>query len=116
MASLRVEAQDVLTEARDGIAWIAVWKKRRSWNTMTFWPDDVDKNGNPTFDSFDIEVLLNIAKTDPGAIIVNSYWHNLGDPDWMNRDSLAYALRWQYEYKSCLIYDILPYGCAESAC
>lgn len=116
MASLRVEAQDVLAEARDGIAWIAVWKNGRSWNTMTFWPDDVDENGNPTFDNFDIEGLLNIAKTDPGAIIVNSYWHNLGDTECMNRDSLADVLRWQYEYKRFLIDDILPYGCAESAC
>lgn len=113
MASIRQEAQNMIDVARDGIGWIALWKNGRGWQAMEFWPDDVDASGNPTFDDFDMEGLLNIVKKDPGAIIVNSYWHNLGDTTCMTRDSLADALRWQYEYKRCMIDDLLPYGCAD---
>lgn len=116
MASIRTEAQDVLDTARNGIGWIAVWKNGRSWRAMTFWPDDIDESGNPTFDDFDMEGLRNIVKMDSGAVIVNSYWHNLGDTTCMTHDSLADALRWQYERKRFLIDDMLPYGCAQPAC
>lgn len=37
MASIRQIAQDVLYEAQDGIAWIALYKKGRSWNAECFW-------------------------------------------------------------------------------
>lgn len=110
MASIRVEAQDVLDIARDGIGWIAVWKNGRSWRTFVFWPD-IDKDGYPVFDEDDIEALKNIVKIDPGAVIVNSYQHNLGDNTCMTRDSLADRFRWQYELKHYLVDDHLPYGC-----
>lgn len=110
MASIRIEAQDVLDIARDGIGWIALWKNGRSWETMIFWPD-VDSHGHPIFDDFDMEGLKNIVKTDPGAVLLNSYYHNLGDTTCMTRDSLADTLRWQYELKRFMIDDLLPYGC-----
>lgn len=109
MASIRTEAQDVLDVARDGIGWIAVWKNGRSWRTFILWPD-VDRFGTPVFDEFDMEALKNIVKIDPGAVIVNGYQHNLGDTTCMTRDSLADALRWQYELKHFLIDDHIPYG------
>lgn len=110
MASIRVEAQDVLDIARDGIGWIALWKTGRSWRTQIFWPD-IDKNGYPVFDDWDLGGLKNIVALDPGAVILNSYYHNLGDTTCMTRDSLADALRWQYELKRFRIDDQLPYGC-----
>ena len=110
MASIRVEAQDVLDIARDGIGWIAVWKNGRSWRTMTFWPD-IDDSGYPVFDDFEMDALMNIVKIDPGAVLLNSYYHNLGDTTCMTRDSLAAALRWQYDLKRFMVDDLLPYGC-----
>ena len=105
MASIRLEAQYVLTEARDGIAWIALWHSNRSWHTMTFWPDYEEKTGCFVFEDFEREQLQNIAKIDPRAILVNSYYHNLGDPETMTRNSLAEALRWQYNLQHYLATD-----------
>ena len=41
-------------------------------------------------------------KVDANAIIVNAYYHNLG-PAEMTRDSLANALRWQYDNQTSRI-------------
>ena len=109
MASIRTEAQDVLDIARNGIGWIAVWKNGRSWNTFVFWPD-IDDAGYPVFDEFDLEGLKNIVARDPGAVIVNSYYHNLGDTTCMTRDSLANFLRWQYDLQHYTVADVLNCG------
>lgn len=109
MASIRVEAQDVLDVARDGIGWIAVWKKGRSWRTFTFWPD-IDDDGNAVFEDYEIEALQNILAIDRRAIIVNSWYHNLGDTTCMTRDSLADALRWQYDLQHYMVSDVLSCG------
>lgn len=101
MASLRQVAQEFLEIARDGIAYFALYKNGRGWEAVDFWPD-IDREGNVRFDDaetdkFYTERLENIAKIDPNAIMLNGYYHNLGDPDEMTRDSLARFLRWQYE-------------------
>ena len=98
MASIRQIAQDVLYEARDGIAWIALYKKGRSWNAECFW-GLFDKQEVFTTDySEDAERLHEILSIDPNAIFVNAYLHNLGPiDDEMTRDTLAKALRWQYD-------------------
>ena len=46
--------------------------------------------------------LREILKVDANAIIVNAYYHNLG-PAEMTRDSLANALRWQYDNQTSRI-------------
>lgn len=109
MASIRTEAQDVLDIARDGIGWIALWKNGRSWRTMTFWPD-ITSDGDLVFEDFDREGLENIAAIDPRAILVNSWYHNLGDTTCMTRDSLADALRWQYDLQHYTVADVLNCG------
>ena len=98
MASIRQIAQDVLYEARDGIAWIALYKEGRSWNAECFW-GLFDKQEVFTTDySEDAERLHEILSIDPNAIFVNAYLHNLGPiDDEMTRDTLAKALRWQYD-------------------
>ena len=45
----------------------------------------------------DIKEIKSILSTDRNAIFVNGYYTNLGDLDAMTRDSLASALRWQYD-------------------
>ena len=88
MASIRQIAQDVLYEARDGIAWIALYKEGRSWNAECFW-GLFDKQEVFTTDyPEDSERLREILSIDPNAIFVNAYLHNLGPiDDEMTRDN-----------------------------
>ena len=97
MARLREEAQRVLIEGREGIAWIVVWKTGRSWNCEAFYPDYDEKTGAFAFDECDLEAIDEIRAADPLAAIVNSCYCNLGECEIMTRDSLACALRWQYD-------------------
>lgn len=108
MASIRTAAQDVLSIARDGIGWIALWKDGKGWMSMDFWPD-IDSRGRLTFEDYEIEWLQNIVKLDPRAILVNGWEHNLGDTTCMTRDSLADALRWQYALQNYQVADALAY-------
>lgn len=107
MASIRQAAQDVLAEAREEIAWIAVWKDGCGWMTMCFWPDFTEKTGEFTFEDYDQEYIENIVKQDSKAIIVNGYYDNLGSAETMTRESLAEALRWHYERQMSLVVDCL---------
>lgn len=96
MASIKKIAKEVIEDARDGIAWIAIWKTGRSWNGCAYYPEDIDRNGVPTWGEEEMTELKEIAKTDKNAIVVNAYWHNLGSVEEMTVESLANALRWQY--------------------
>ena len=96
MASLRTTAQQVFEEARDGIAWIALYKKGRGWEAACFWPD-INKNNEFIFDPDDAWEIKLILATDPKAIFVNGYYTNLGPLEEMTRESLTAAFRWQYE-------------------
>lgn len=108
MASIRKVAQNVLEEAKDGIAWIAFYKVGRGWNASCFWPDEkTDGSGEFIFEPYDIEEIKHILGIDENAIFVNGYYTNLGDLDCMNRDSLADGLRWQYDRGSSLLKDAI---------
>jgi len=107
MASIRVEAKDVLDVARDGIGWIALWRNGRSWSTFCVWPDVLNDSPELAFEDYEIEILQNILRIDPKAILVNSYYCNLGDTEYMTRDSLADALRWQYDLQRYTVADAL---------
>lgn len=108
MASMRQAAQDVLDEAREGIAWIAVWKDGKGWMSMAFWPE-VNRDGSLTFEDYELEQLRSIFRLDPQAILVNGWEHNLGDTTCMTRDSLAAAFRWQYDLQHYTVLDYLQY-------
>lgn len=97
MANLRTTAQQVLEEARDGIAWIALYREGRGWGAACFWPDFDERSGEFNFDPDDTQEVKAILATDPDAIFVNGYYTNLGPTEWMTRESLSSALRWQYE-------------------
>lgn len=109
MASLKSAARWVLEEARDGIAWIALWKEGRSWASETFYLDYNERTGNITLGyQDDMETLENIIKVDPNAIIVNSYVHNLGVMDcYVTLADLSNALRWQYDLQRATLTDLL---------
>lgn len=109
MASIRQAAQDVLDIAREGIGWIALWKDGKGWMSKDFWPD-IDRAGRLIFEDYEIEGLRNIAALDPRAIFVNGWEHNLGDTTCMTRDTLADALRWQYDLQHYQVADVLNCG------
>ena len=99
MASIRQIAQDVLYEARDGIAWIVLYKEGRSWGAECFW-GEFDEQGNAFIldNPEDINRLREILEIDPDAIFVNPECNNLGPcgDEGMTRETLANGLRWQY--------------------
>lgn len=111
MASIRQTAQDMLDVAREGIGWIALWKDGKGWMARDFYPD-IDRKGRLSFEDYELESLHNIANLDPHAILVNGWHHNLGDTTCMTRESLADALRWQYDMQHYLVIDAAEY-CAE---
>lgn len=97
MASLRAVAQQVLDEARDGIAWIALYKRGRGWEAACFWPTFYEESGFFTFYHDEVLEIESILTTDPKAVFVNGYYTNLGPVDEMTSESLSAAFRWQYE-------------------
>lgn len=109
MASIRKAAQWVLDDCRDGIGWVAIWKEGRSWESDRIYGVDFDgRSYTATIDDADeLERLQAILAIDPNAIIVNGYYHNLGDPECMTRDTLADALRWQYELQNATVANFL---------
>lgn len=96
MASLRKVASENLDAVKDGIAWIAIWKKGRSWFGETFFPDYNPKNDELSFDTDDLEKLELIKDADENACLLNAEYHNLGSMDTMTVQSLALMLEWQY--------------------
>lgn len=110
MASLRLEAQYILSDARDEIAWIACWHEGRGWRCEAFWIDYDEKTGQFSADEIDAEALREIVARDPHAILVNGYYYNLGEACCMTRDSLASRLRYYYDCRSCLVVDALGEG------
>lgn len=97
MASLRNCSREMLDVARSGVGWIALWKVGRSWEVSDFYPLPDFKAGVLEMDEDDISEIRQIIAVDPNAILVNSYYHNLGDAEVMDSASLAEFLRWQYE-------------------
>ena len=109
MASIRNAAQWVLDDCRDGIGWVAIWKEGRSWESERIYGVDFDERTYTATidDTEEQERLVAILAIDPHAIIVNGYYHNLGDPECMTRDTLAVALRWQYELQNATVANFL---------
>ena len=109
MASIRKAAQWVLDDCRDGIGWVAIWKEGRSWESERIYGVDFDEPTNTATidDPEEQERLQAILAIDPHAIIVNGYYYNLGDCECMTRDTLANALRWQYELQHATVANFL---------
>lgn len=70
MATLRNAAQNVLNEAREGIAWIALWKEGRGWETSRFYLEEKD-DGTVELDwPEDLETLQSILAIDQWSRLV----------------------------------------------
>lgn len=103
MASIREVAQDNLDIARDGIGFIALWRRGRGWDSEVFWPDYNERTDTVTFEPEDIPRLQEIAAADPGAVLLRSYIDNVGGLEDLTRDDLAAGLRWQYDLQNARI-------------
>ncbi len=97
MASLRKCSSEMLDVARNGVGWIALWKVGRSWKASDFYPLPDVEAGILEISDLDVPELQEISAADPDAILVNSWYNNLGDTEAMTVESLADFLRWQYE-------------------
>lgn len=98
MASLKEAARSVISEARDGICWIAVYKDGRSWNAECVWIDyDERSKCFQNVDSEDVARCCEILSIDPDAVLVNGYYCNIGPLEEMTVQTLADGLRFQYE-------------------
>ena len=69
MASLRDNVKHYQDELRDGIAWVAFWREGRSWNADYFY-----LNADDNLDPEDISRLEEIRRSDPAAVVLNSYY------------------------------------------
>ena len=110
MASIRDAARNVLDVARGANGWIALWKVGRSWNTMVFWPMHNVETNKLTFDPYDDSFISDILLDDPNAIIVHSWIHDLGPVSGATCETLAYALRRQYNLQHARIADFIARG------
>lgn len=92
MAAISAIARECANEIRDGIAWVIIWKIGRSWNAQAVWLDsDTD-----TFEPEDLDLVREILKKDPKAIMVNGYYCGHFGED-MTVSELAAGIRWHYE-------------------
>ena len=91
MASLRDTVKQYQEELRDGIAWVAFWRERRSWNGEDFYLDAGD-----SLTAEQKSRLEEIRQKDPAAVILNSYYcgYLAGD---MTVDELTAGVRRHYE-------------------
>ena len=101
MASLRSEARWILDDARDGVAWFAVWKTGRSWNIRIIYSAEYTEGryNHPErweCDSDDLHTMIGIFNEDHDAVILNGYYRNIGSLEDMTLDSLVDGIRWQY--------------------
>ena len=107
MASLKEEARYILDDAKDGIAWLAIWKTGRTWHAETMY-DDVEYTEGRKYprkieSSWRIEDeaaerLREIWAEDHNAILVNPYYDNLGPFEEMTLTSLIEGIRFQYDF------------------
>ena len=78
MASLKEIIKDNHYEITDGIAWVVVYKKGRSWKCAYFYPEDGCYDEGYIFSDEDIQELKQIAKSDNKAICINGYYMGFG--------------------------------------
>ncbi len=99
MASIRKCASEVIDTARAGMDWFILWKTGRSWHVMEITAEEYDYETATYVLAFpeDKKEIDRILAEDPNAVFLNGYYCNLGDEEAMTVNSLADALRWQYE-------------------
>lgn len=96
MASLKSEAKRIADEAKEAIAWIAVWREGRGWRCESYYLDYDERKDRFEIGEEDKQALKEIVDADANALLVNGYYMNLGSLEEMTLASLVDGLRWQY--------------------
>lgn len=107
MASLREAARNVLNEASEGIAWILVYKRGRSWTTESLYLDYNDRTHRFTLEKDQIDYFKSVLGDDNGAVLCNGYYDNLGDLENMTLASLMDGIQYQYNNRHNLVLDVI---------
>lgn len=98
MAALREMVRWYNDEIQDGICWVAVWKRGRSWDAEAFYPEDGSYGYGYVFAREDMERMQDIITIDPAAVMLNGYFCNVGT-DENRRVPVGYIVRgieWNY--------------------
>lgn len=110
MASLREEARHIADEAREAIAWIAVWKEGKGWRCESYYLGYDERKDLFVIEEEDKQALKAVVASDANALLVNGYYMNLGSLEEMTMSSLVDGLRWQYEINGGNLKEILEEG------
>lgn len=101
MASLKKQVSFWRGEFKGQVAWMAVWKEGRGWGVTPLYPDFIEDTKRFNWeDQDDHDIIRDILKTDPNAVLMNGYYCNLGDVETDTLDDTVNAVRRQYE-KPC---------------
>lgn len=92
MATLKEIAREWASELREGIAWVIVWKNKRSWNAQAVWLNCEDG----TFEPEDLELARKVLMQDKTAVMLNGYYCGRFFEE-MTVADVAAAIRWHYE-------------------
>lgn len=106
MSSLRTISKQVFEEAKDGIAWIALYKEYDDWNVACFQPKIADPC-HFVFAHDDLKELIKILAIDQNAILVNGKRFNFCLLDYMTVSDLENEFSLNYENRYHLLSDII---------
>lgn len=79
MASLKDVVKREYDTIADGIAWVAIYKNGRSWESSSFWEKDGSYDDGLIFEEEDMKELRKISEVDKKAICINGYYMGFGD-------------------------------------
>jgi hypothetical protein len=95
MASLKQIVSTYRDEIIDGIAWVAIFKRGRSWSAEAYWPEDGSYEDGYVFDGFEIQLMEEIAQIDHKAICINGYYMGFGED--FTLEDIENKVRYFYE-------------------
>ena len=106
MAKLFDVAKRLKDVAEEGIGWLVVWREENEWNGAAIWPNYNEESDTMDLQPGEKQMLQEIVDTDPDAILVNAWTHNLGVNDYrVSCNKLEESLRWHYKHKTSLVID-----------
>lgn len=83
------------------MASILLWKNGRSWNYEILWPEEMSEvEYDVVYHEDDRATISRVIREDRRAVLLNSYFENLGSLEHKSIANLARFLVWHYERQS----------------